>query len=122
MDNRMCLIIRRAPYGKIHAAEAVRHINGALAGGLETVVILMGDGVYLARGNQETAIAGWTSLSAALSQVPMAKGGERAQFYAHQGSLADRMLDPHDFMEAFTVISDQKMAELVAGCQKVLLF
>lgn len=122
MDNAVCLIIRKAPYGRIHAAEAVRHINGALARGLEIVVILMGDGVYLARGNQETAKAGWTSLSAALSQVPMAKGGARALFYAHQGSLADRMLDPHDVMETFTVISDQKMAELVADCQKVLLF
>ena len=122
MDNAVCFIIRKAPYGKIHAAEALRHINGALASGLEPVTILIGDGIYLARGNQETAKAGWTSLSAALSQVPMAKGGEKARFYTHQGSLADRMLDPHHLMQAFTAISDQKMAELVAGCRKVLLF
>ena len=122
MAEAVCMIIRKAPYGKIHATEAVRHINGALASGLETVVILMGDGVYLAKGRQETAKAGWTSLSGTLSQGPMAKGGERARFYVHQGSLADRMLDPHEIMEAFMVIPDQKMAELVAGCRKVLLF
>ena len=122
MADAICLIIRKAPYGKIHAAEAVRLVNGAMASGLETRVILMGDGVYLARGNQETAKAGWTSLSGTLSQVPEAKGGENARFYVHQESLADRGLDPHGLMEAFQVIPDQDMARLVAGCKKVLLF
>ena len=79
--DAVCLIIRKAPYGKIHAAEAVRHVNGALASGLETRVILVGDGVYLARGNQKAAEAGWTSLSGTLSQVPQAKGGANAHFY-----------------------------------------
>ena len=120
--DAVCLIIRKAPYGKIHAAEAVRHISGALASGLETRVILMGDGVYLARDNQETAEAGWTSLSGTLSQVPGAKGGENARFYVQQESLADRGLDPLGLMEAFQVIPGQDLARLIAGCQKVLLF
>ena len=122
MTDTVCLIIRKAPYGKINAAEAVRHVNGALASGLEPLVILMGDGVYLGRDNQQAAKAGWTSLSDALSQVPTAKGGERARFYAHQESLADRGIEPHDLMKQFKVVSSQEMAGFVASCPRVLLF
>ena len=122
MTDTVCLIIRKAPYGKINAAEAVRHVNGALASGLEPLVILMGDGVYLARDNQQAAKAGWTSLSDALSQVPAVKGGERARFYVHQESLADRGIEPHDLMKQFKVVSSQEMAGFVASCPRVLLF
>ncbi len=122
MTDTVCLIIRKAPYGKINAAEAVRHVNGALASGLEPSVILMGDGVYLARNDQQAAKAGWTSLSDALSQVPTAKGGEKARFYVHQESLADRGVDPHDLMDQFKVVSSQETAALIASCPKVLLF
>ena len=122
MAEAVCMIIRKAPYGSIHAAEAVRHVNGALSSGLEPIVILMGDGVYLAKDGQEATKVGWTALSAALGQVPGAQGGEKARFYVHEGSLADRVLAPRDFVKGFTVISDQKLAEIVAGCRKVLLF
>jgi sulfur relay (sulfurtransferase) DsrF/TusC family protein len=122
MMDAVCLIIRRAPYGKINAAEAVRHVNGALASGLEPVVILVGDGVYLAKANQQATKAGWTSLSDALCQIPSAKGGERARFYVHQESLADRGLAPCHLMEQFKVVSKQEAAGLVAECPKVLLF
>lgn len=122
MSDSVCIIIRKAPYGKIHATEAVRHINGALANGLETSVVLTGDGVYLARGNQEAGSAGWTSLSAALSQILVGKTGEKAKFYVHQDSLRERRLDPRDLMKGFEVVPGKTMAELVAGCEKALLF
>lgn len=122
MAEAVCMIIRKAPYGKIHDAEAVRHVNGALASGLEPIVILTGDGVYLARDGQEASKAGWTSLSAALRQVPGAKGGEKARFFVHSESLRDRGLDPRSVMVQFKVIPGSEMAEIVAGCQKVLLF
>jgi sulfur relay (sulfurtransferase) DsrF/TusC family protein len=122
MAEAVCMIIRKAPYGNIHAAEAVRHINGALSSGLEPVVILVGDGVYLAQDGQEATKAGWTSLSAALGQVPGAKGGEKARFFVHQESLADRGLDHHGIMGQFKAIPGKEMAEIVAGCKKFLLF
>lgn len=122
MAEAVCMILRKAPYGKIHAAEAVRHVNGALASGLEPIVILTGDGVYLAKDGQEATKAGWTTLSAALSQIPGTKGGETARFFVHQESLSDRGLDPHAVMDQFKVISGREMAAIVAGCQKVLLF
>ena len=122
MAEAVCLIIRKAPYGNIHAAEAVRHVNGALSSGLEPIVILMGDGVYLAKDGQEATKAGWTTLSAALGQVPKANGGEKARFFVHQESLADRGLDHHGVLVQFRVISGKEMAEIIAGCQKFLLF
>lgn len=45
MSDSICMIIRRAPYGTIQAAEAVRYINGAIAealpSGYEGLVDLM---------------------------------------------------------------------------------
>ena len=65
---------------------------------------------------------GGRSLSAALRQVPGAKGGEKARFFVHSESLRDRGLDPRSVMVQFKVIPGSEMAEIVAGCQKVLLF
>ena len=53
MSDSICMIIREAPYGTIQAAEAARHINGAIAGGLKTTVVLIEDGVYLAKEDQQ---------------------------------------------------------------------
>ena len=65
MDT-LCILVHRPPYGRIHAAEAIRHLNGASAYGLKVTAILLGDGVYLAKRSQAPGTTGWTDLSSAL--------------------------------------------------------
>ncbi len=86
MSDSICMFIRNAPYGKIQAAEAIRHINGAIAGGLETVVVLVNDGVYLAKDDQKAKEAGWTSQSDVVKKTREGKHGDLVKFYIHDES------------------------------------
>ena len=116
------MIIRRAPYGTIHAAEAVRHINGALSNGLETVVILIEDGVHLARKNQRADAVGWTSLSNAIVQVIKGKNGHLLKLYLHDESARSRGLTPAMFIERVTMASEEEIAGMVAEAPGIMIF
>ena len=64
--SELCILVRTAPYSKINAAEAVRHINGAVANNVKTSVVFVDDGVYCLKDNQEMGDSGFTSISAAV--------------------------------------------------------
>lgn len=67
--NQLAILVRQAPYTTIAAAEAVRHAGGALAEGLAVTVLLVDDGVLLAREGHEPAQTGFVSLSVALRKA-----------------------------------------------------
>ena len=128
MVKSVCILVRKPPYGSMDAAEAVRHINGALAAGLRTRAVLLGDGVYVAATNQEAEVAGWTSLSAALEQslisgASLREGAvNRAEVYAHGPSLEQQGLTGERLIEGAQVITDAELAEILAGSDSVLVF
>ncbi|MGQ9630921.1 MAG: DsrE family protein [bacterium] len=122
MSDSMCIVIRRAPYGTIHAAEAIRHVNGALGSGLETVVVLVEDGVYFARDGQEAKDAGWTSLSDVVKQTREGRRGDMVEFCVHDGSVLSRGIEPQDVMEGFEIVSGDDIADIVAESRGVMLF
>lgn len=128
MVKSVCILVRKPPYGSMDAAEAVRHINGALAAGLRTRAVLLGDGVYVATRNQDAAVAGWTSLSAAIEQSVTSgaslRGGavNRAEVYAHGPSLEQQGLTGERLIEGAQVITDTELAEILAGSDSVLVF
>ena len=118
MENSLCILVRRSPYGTIHAAEALRHLNGASAGGLKTAAVLVGDGVYSAKEGQETDTTGWTSLSAALKRALE----DGPWVYAHEPSLKERGLGLDDLVPGVKTINDVEMATLLAGSRWLMLF
>jgi sulfur relay (sulfurtransferase) complex TusBCD TusD component (DsrE family) len=67
--NQLCILVRQAPYTTLGAAEAVRHAGGALGDGLAVNLLLVDDGVGLARAEQDPGATGFLSLSAALQKV-----------------------------------------------------
>ncbi len=71
--KQLAILVRQAPYTTIGAAEAVRHAGGALADGWDVRLLLVDDGVYLARDGQAAGETGYVALSGALSKA-MAKG------------------------------------------------
>ena len=73
--KQLAILIRQAPYTTIGTAEAVRHAGGALAGGWNVRLLLVDDGVYLARDGQAAGDTGYVCLSSALAKV-MAKGAQ----------------------------------------------
>ena len=116
------MIIRRAPYGTIHAAEAVRHINGALSNGLETVVILVEDGVHLAKKNQRADAVGWTSLSNTIVQAIKGKNGHLLKLYLHDESARSRGLTPAMIIEGFSMASEEEIARMVPEAPSTMIF
>ncbi len=71
--KQLAILVRQAPYTTLGPAEAVRHAGGALADGWDVRLLLVDDGVHLAREGQATGQTGYVSLSGALSKI-MAKG------------------------------------------------
>ncbi len=118
MENSLCILVRTGPYGTIQAAEALRHLNGAVASGMKVTTILMGDGIYLGKEGQVTETTGWTSLSVALKQT--LKDGSRV--YAHEPSLQERGLSLEDLVPGIQSTGEVEMATLLAGSRWLMIF
>src|SRR3989304_4439234 len=90
--NNLCIVIRRAPYGSVSAAEAVRHVIGAVHAGLSVHTVLVDDGVYLVRQDQDPGNTGWPGLSAAPRPCSHSRTDRR---YAARGSAHIVRCAPH---------------------------
>jgi sulfur relay (sulfurtransferase) DsrF/TusC family protein len=119
MKYSLCILIRRPPYGQIHAAEAVRHLGGALAEGIETSVLLMDDGVYLAQIGQDAGPSSWTILPPELSRM-MTKG---ARVFVHSPSVRVRALAPDEHLiPGVELVEDDACARLLAGVDATMVY
>jgi len=117
VQQSICVLISQAPYGTVHAAEAVRHVNGALSQGFSAVALLVDDGVWLARSGQDAAQSGFTSLSQAL-----ADSLQKARVVVHGPSLAERGLTPADLLPGVTLATDAELADIMTDAQFLLRF
>lgn len=127
MPKRVCVIVRRPPYGGLGAAEAVRHLTGALANGLAPIGLLIDDGVYLARvGHQPTG--GWLDLAAALSalleRAPATPHGAAQQvtIAVHGPSLRARGLHAEALVPGCRVVDDDEAAALIGQADATLVY
>lgn len=119
MENSLCILLRHPPYGQIHAAEAIRHLGGALSEGIETSLVLLDDGVYLARDEQNTSGTNWTPLVPALTKA-MAKG---AQVFMHTPSAQARgLLSDDHFIVGVKAIDDGGLARMLAESHTVMVY
>ena len=73
-EKRMTIVVRRPPYGTIDAAEAIRHAGGGLSFQVPTTLLLMEDGVFMARRDQRPEAVGYLSLSRALEEYLARRG------------------------------------------------
>ncbi|GAB6171902.1 hypothetical protein JCM15765_13800 [Paradesulfitobacterium aromaticivorans] len=121
MAKSVCILVRRAPYGVIQAAEAVRHINGAVANGFAATAVFADDGIYVLKVGQDAGNTSFTSLGGALNDT-LAKPEPRAQILVHRTSAEARGLGEDDLISGVTWISDSELAELMAETPNVMLF
>jgi len=123
--NNLCIVIRRAPYGSVSAAEAVRHVIGAVHAGLSVHTVLVDDGVYLVRQDQDPGNTGWTSLSDALRQAlgPGATGSSApVRAYVHRPSAETRGLDHLDLVPTVELIDDMQLEAVLTSSDALLIF
>ena len=125
MDKRFLIVLRHAPYGRIDAAEAVRHLNGAKANGFQATLLLLEDGVYLAKAGQ-IAAPGWTDLAAALEQTLGSRfDPDRelpAEVYAHESAMHARGLTVDDLVPGCVLADDATAAGLLAAADATLIY
>ncbi len=126
MSTQFLVVLRHVPYGRLDAAEAVRHLSGAAANGLTPSALLLDDGVYLAKAGQVVG-PGWSDLAAALQQV--LHGGEagaeqwsHVAVYAHAQALQARGLAQADLVPGCQIADDATVAELVASADATLIY
>ncbi len=121
MAKSVCILVRRSPYGVIQAAEAVRHINGALGNDFAMTAVFADDGVYSLKAGQEVGGTGFTNLGAALTDT-IAKGDPRAKFAVHRPSAEARGLKEVDLLPGVTWINDAELAAMLVDTANVMLF
>ncbi len=122
MENSVCILISRAPYGTVSAAEGVRHLNGALNNGVRAVAVLVDDGVWLARAGQTPGTSGFASLSDVLSGVRKLSPALDPRIFVHGPSLARRGLAARDLIPGVEEVDDAELARLVASTRHLLRF
>ena len=123
--HELCIVIRRAPYGTLAAAEGVRHLIGATDAGVAVCAVLVDDGVYVAKQGQDPDDTGWASLSGALARTlgPRAMGSSaQPQVYIHRASAETRGLDDLDLIPGVESIGDAQLAGLLTSAEALLVF
>lgn len=119
MRGSICIFVSMAPYGHVQAAEAVRHLGGALNDGLDIFMLLKDDGVYLAREGQQDHMSGWTALSPVLARL-IAKG---APVLVHTPSAHARgLLDGSPLIPGITLADDRAVARALDGTYAMMTF
>jgi len=126
MTEDILIVVRHGPYGGFQAAEGLRHTNGAMSLGFRPIVVLVDDGVYLARAGQNPGQSQWLSLSDTLEEI-IARGlyekkDAPAEFYVESESLVKRGLDPEELVDDLELIDHQKVSELMAANRLQLIF
>jgi sulfur relay (sulfurtransferase) DsrF/TusC family protein len=126
MTKDILVVIRRGPYGGFQAAEGLRHANGAMSLGFRPIVVLVDDGVYLAKTDQNPGQSQWLSLGGTLEEI-IARGlyenkDAPAEFYVEKESLAARGLDPENLVDDLEPVDHRKVSELLAANRLQLIF
>jgi sulfur relay (sulfurtransferase) DsrF/TusC family protein len=127
VPKTVCVLLRQPPYGSLVAAEAVRHLSGALANGQRAVGLLVDDGVYLARPGQQAA-GGWLDLSRALANLLALEAtddsGEarRAVVLVHEPSLRERGLEKTELVPGCRVVDESEMAAVLGQADATLVY
>ena len=119
MDDKVVVLLRKAPYGRVYTAEAFRTIMGIAVFELDICVVFMDDGVYALMKNQNPEKQDMKPLG---NGFPMLKDFNVNRFVVHNQSLAERGLTPGDLVMEVEVASGGQIAEIFESYGKVLPF
>lgn len=122
MGDQLCILVHRPPYGGIQAAEAVRHLSGATAHGLEATAILLRDGVYSARAGQDPGTTGWTALSPVLEEALEGGGTGTPRLLVDEESLRARGVPADSLIPGATVADRSAIAQVISHARWVMVY
>jgi tRNA 2-thiouridine synthesizing protein C len=117
--DKVAVLLRKAPYGRVYTAEAFRTIMGIAVFELDICVVFMDDGVYALLKNQNPEKLDMKPLGDAF---PMLKDFNVNRFVVHDQSLADRGLSADDLVMEVEVADGVQIARIFEDYGKVLPF
>ena len=116
--SKIAMILRKAPYGDINAAEAVRHAMGGAADELSVSLVLVDGGVLLAKKGQDDTGTGFTNLEGALKDcIDMG-----VEVYADKVSLREQHVDAGDMVDGVKIVNSAEIAEIVKEAKTTMIF
>ncbi len=114
----VAMILRRAPYGDINAAEAVRHAMGGVSNDLSVDLILIDGGAFVAKKGQEVGDSGFTNMGDTVKDcVEMG-----VKVYADKNSLKEQDIDVADIVDGVKIANGIEIAALVSEAEKIMIF
>jgi len=116
MDG-VAIILRKPPYGEIHAAEALRHALGG-AGRVNIRLLLVDGGVLLATTEQKEGDTGFINLGKTLKDC-MEKSIE---VYADRTSIEEQNLKDTDILNGVKVVSEKEVSEMIKNVKAIMIF
>lgn len=117
MDT-VAIILRKMPYGEIHAAEAVRYALGGVASGLTIQMILIDSGILLAKKGQEEAGTDFTNLGNALKDC-LAVG---VAVYADKHSITEHQIELSEIIEGVKIVNGNELADMITEAKQTMIF
>lgn len=116
--GKIAMVLRRAPYGDINAAEAVRHAMGGVSDELNVDLVLIDGGVLLAKKGQDDTGTGFTNLEGVLKDcIDMG-----VEVYADRASVREQHLESADILDGVRLANATQIAELLQEAKTTLIF
>ena len=116
--SKIAMVLRKAPYGDINAAEAVRHAMGGVTNELGVDLILVDSGVLLAKKGQDDTGTGFTNLEGVLKDcIDMG-----VKVYADKASIRASHLEASDIVEGLNIVNGAEIAEIVKEAKTTMIF
>jgi tRNA 2-thiouridine synthesizing protein C len=117
--NKVAVLLRKAPYGSVYTAEALRTIMGIAVFEMDICVVFMDDGIYAIVKNQNPAKLDMKALG---DGFPMLKDFNVSKFVVHDESLAERGLSTNDLVLEVELANSTQISEILSTYAKVLPF
>jgi tRNA 2-thiouridine synthesizing protein C len=119
MSDKVAVLMRKAPYGSVYAAEGFRSIMGIGVFEMDVSIVFVDDGVYTLVKGQDPAKLDMKPLGAGF---PMLPDFDVTKFYVHDRSLSERGLTPDDLVMDIEIVDDAGVAQVLQSCGIVLPF
>ena len=119
MGNTVAILMRKAPYGSVYAAEGFRSMMGVGVFEMDISVVFVDDGVYALVKGQDPEGLDMKPLGAGF---PMLPDFGVSKFYVHEGSLSERGLTPDDLVMDVGSVDDAGVAKILESSGIVLPF
>ncbi|OQY22075.1 MAG: sulfurtransferase TusC [Anaerolineaceae bacterium 4572_32.1] len=117
--NKAVVLMRKAPYGSVYAAEGFRSVMGIGIFEMDVALIFAEDGVYALLKEQNPEKLDMKPLG---EGFPMLPEFDVNKFYVHQPSLEARGLSVDDLVMDVELVDNAGLTKLLAEYGKVIPF